>query len=34
MLVGLLLGAIAGFRSLFLTARKAMDSEKNKRQDG
>jgi F0F1-type ATP synthase assembly protein I len=34
MLVGLLLGAVAGFRSLFLTARKAMDREKSERRDG
>ena len=34
MLIGLVLGAVAGFRSLFLTARKAMDSQKNKRRDG
>jgi F0F1-type ATP synthase assembly protein I len=34
MLLGLLLGAAAGFRSLFRTARKAMNGDKKKAKDG
>ena len=34
MLTGLVLGAVAGFRSLFAAARKAMNSRDNKRRDG
>jgi F0F1-type ATP synthase assembly protein I len=34
MLVGLVLGAIAGFRALFRTARNAMDSRDKERKDG